>query len=350
MTNAVIEHDASTALAAHQLMQDATRLRASDIHIEPLRDYCRIRFRIDSLLHEHATLPAWQGTRLITHLKLLAELNIAEKRLPQDGRIYHTLTPTQTLSLRVSTCPHHLGEKMVLRLFNTAGKFLTLADCGFLPEQLALMQSALHAESGIILMTGPTGSGKTTTLYAALMALNTLEKNIMTIEDPIEMELNGITQVNIHPRIGLTFAAALRAFLRQDPDVILIGEIRDAETASIAMQAAQTGHLVLASLHTINATSARARLNTLGITDGSAINLIIAQRLLRKPCMHCHAQSCEHCHQGYFGQTGVFECLQPNITNTPTLTLFNAGLNKYQRGETTREELQRVLGVSHELV
>jgi type II secretory ATPase GspE/PulE/Tfp pilus assembly ATPase PilB-like protein len=347
MTNAAIEHDASTALAAHQLILDASRLRASDIHIEPLRDYCRIRFRIDSLLYEHATLPTWQGTRIITHLKLLSELNIAEKRLPQDGRLYHALTPTQTLSLRVSTCPHHLGEKMVLRLFNTAEKFLTLADCGFLPEQLDVMQASLRTESGIILITGPTGSGKTTTLYAALMALNTLEKNIITIEDPIEMEINGVTQVNIHPRIGLTFENALRAFLRQDPDVILIGEIRDAETANIAMQAAQTGHLVLASLHTINAASARARLNTLGMSDHTAIHLIIAQRLLRKPCVHCHAQGCAHCHQGYFGQTGVFECLQPNITHTPTLTLFNAGLSKCQRGETTHDELQRVLGAAH---
>lgn len=350
MNNINLEHDASTTFAVHQLILDATRLRASDIHIEPLRDYCRIRFRIDSLLHEHATLPAWQGTRMITHIKLLSELNIAEKRLPQDGRIYHALTPTQHLSLRVSTCPHHLGEKMVLRLFNTTGTFLTLENCGFLPEQLALMQNALRAQSGLMLITGPTGSGKTTTLYAALNALNTPTKNIITIEDPIEMELNGITQVNVHARIGLNFNMALRSFLRQDPDVILIGEIRDEETANMAVQAAQTGHLVLASLHTTDAASARARLHTLSTIQDTAIHLIIAQRLLRKPCAHCKTQGCDACHQGYYGQTGVFECLQPQLEPTPAITLVQAGLQKCRQGETTLAELQRVLGVSHALV
>lgn len=343
-------HDVSTEQAVHQLIHSATQARASDIHIEPLRDYCRIRFRTDSLLHEHATLPAWQGTRIITHIKLLANLNIADIRLPQDGRLYHALTPGQPLSIRVSTCPHHLGEKMVLRLFNPAGPIITLADCGLLESQLIIVQQALQAQSGLILMTGPTGSGKTTTLYAALHALNTITHNIITIEDPIEIELNGITQVNAHPRIGLTFANALRAFLRQDPDILLIGEIRDAETASIAVQAAQTGHLVLASLHTINTTSALVRLASLGLDQQSTqatLRLVLAQRLLRQPCQHCQTNGCSACHHGYLGQTGVFECLQPAIETTPALTLIQAALLKCERGETTLAECQRVLGYPH---
>jgi type II secretory ATPase GspE/PulE/Tfp pilus assembly ATPase PilB-like protein len=342
--------DASTAEAVHQLILAANTSRASDIHIEPLRDYCRIRFRIDSLLHEHATLPAWQGTRMITHIKLLAELNIAETRLPQDGRLFHALTPGQALSLRVSTCPHHLGEKIVLRLFNHAAQAVTLANCGLLESQLAIVQTAMQAQSGLILMTGPTGSGKTTTLYAALHALNTVTHNIITIEDPIEMELNGITQVNVHPRIGLNFANALRAFLRQDPDILLIGEIRDPETASIALQAAQTGHLVLASLHTINTASALARLASLGLDQPStqaSLRLVVAQRLLRQPCRHCLSAGCSACHQGYFGQTGVFECYQPALETRPALTLAQAAFIKCERGETTLAECERVLGRSH---
>lgn len=345
-------HDASTQQTVNQLIQQAVEKRASDIHIEPLRSYCRIRFRIDSLLHEIATLPHWQGLRIVTHLKFAAELNIAEKRLPQDGRLRYPLANHRDLSIRLSTCPHHLGEKMVLRLFQMHEPTLSLNHLGLLRSQYERVHQAIHQPHGLILITGPTGCGKTTTLYAALSSLNTTHKNIISIEDPVEMELNGITQVNVHPRLGLSFSAALRSFLRQDPDIIFIGEIRDQETAEIALQAAQTGHLVFASLHTLNTQSTLTRLQRLGTPSHllkESLTLIVSQRLVRKPCLLCHASSpsCNHCHEGYHGQTALFECWQPPLESQSPLSLYEAGTQKCALGETTPFELNRVLGNSH---
>lgn len=346
--------DSATQLFANELIQHAADQRATDIHIEPLRAYCRIRFRVDGLLQEINAIPHWQGLRLITHLKLAAELNITEKRLPQDGRLLHHLKNTQAISLRLSTCPHHLGEKLALRLFYHQDKPLLLSDCGLLPQQKIIVNQWIHQPHGLILITGPTNSGKTTTLYAILNELNQLEKNILTIEDPIEMELNGITQVNVHPRIGLTFSTALRSFLRQDPDIILIGEIRDQETADIALQSAQTGHLVLASLHTTQAITSLARLERFHLPESSlrsCLHLVLAQRLLRRVCQHCkgHTIHCSHCYQGYRGQTAVFECWQPQIETQPACNLHQAGFEKQQQGITNHAELIRVLGKHHAL-
>lgn len=331
-----------------QLIQEAVQSRASDIHLEPQRTHCRIRWRIDGTLHEKSTVPLWFSERILLHLKMCAELNIAEKRLPQDGR-FRADTPASAIDIRVSTCPHWLGEKMVLRLLSQASTPLTLTACGLSGTALQNTLEALSAPHGLILVTGPTGSGKTTTLYAALQHLNTPDKNIITIEDPIEIECPGLTQVSIHPRIGFGFAEALRAFLRQDPDVILIGEIRDRETAEVAFQAAQTGHLVLASLHTHDAASAFSRLHALGLSTDKLtenLRLIIAQRLLRRVCTHCRAETphCSHCLDGYHGRIGIFETLQPAIESAPAFTLRECAMQYQAQGLTTLSEINRVLG------
>lgn len=331
-----------------QHLQEAVQSRVSDIHLEPQRNHCRIRWRIDGCLHEKTTVPLWFSERILLHLKMCAELNIAEKRLPQDGR-FRVDTLSASVDIRVSTCPHWLGEKMVLRLLTQSTHPLTLADCGLLGAALRETQQALCAPHGLILVTGPTGSGKTTTLYAALQHLNTPDKNIITIEDPIEIECPGLTQVSIHPRIGFGFADALRAFLRQDPDVIFIGEIRDRETAEVAFQAAQTGHLVLASLHTHDASGTLTRLHALGLSTDKLtenLRLIIAQRLLRRVCTHCHASTpdCSHCLDGYHGRIGIFETLRPSIESAPGLSLRECALQYQTQGLTTLAEIHRVLG------
>ena len=349
-----------------RLIDDAVLQQASDIHIEPFSDDCRIRFRRDGLLSEIATIPPHFAARLITRLKILSQLNIAERRLPQDGRLR---LPHSTFDIRMNTCPTLSGEKIVLRLLHTNKFNLDIHALGLTPAQQTLFLSALTEPQGLILVTGPTGSGKTITLYSALHFLNQIEKNISSVEDPVEIELKGINQININTRIGLDFAAALRSLLRQDPDIIMIGEIRDTQTAAIAMQAAQTGHLVLSTLHTNNALETISRLKALGTLAQPfirTVSLVMAQRLVRKLCVHCKtmtADGCTYCHQGYKGRTGIFECLpitekiMPHIlsgNHSQTLqnllrkqewiSLWDAGQLLVQNGVTTQAELFRVLG------
>jgi type IV pilus assembly protein PilB len=335
----------------YQLMDDAITKHISDIHIEPFEHHCRIRFRRDGLLYEAASVPLHLANQIIMRLKIMAQLDIAEKRLPQDGRL-HIHSPTK-IDIRINTCPTFFGEKIVLRILDATQTNHSIDSLGMNDTQKELFYKQLSQPQGLILVTGPTGSGKTMTLYAALHHLNQIEKNISTAEDPVEIELPGINQVNIHSRIGLDFATTLRALLRQDPDIIMIGEIRDAETATIALQAAQTGHLVLSTLHTNHANETLSRLQSMGIATHylkNAVSLIIAQRLVRKLCIHCHPRSltrsviCEHCHHGYKGRTGIFEFLTVNADQTPPpISLWEAGLEKVRAGITNHDEIRRVI-------
>jgi len=359
-----------------KLIHDAVQKRASDIHIEPYAEHCRVRFRLDGLLYEAAQLPVHLAERVIIRLKIMANLNIAEKRLPQDGRIQLSERAMQTvrIDIRINTCPTLFGEKIVLRILNTQATFARINMLGLTAAQEELLVNKLHAPQGLILVTGPTGSGKTLTLYAALNFINHPEKNISTVEDPVEIELACVNQVNINPRIGLDFAQVLRALLRQDPDIMMVGEIRDTETAQIALQAAQTGHLVLSTLHTNNSLETISRLRAMGILPyqiADTVSLIIAQRLLRKLCDYCKeydtriqshtAIGCEKCCQGYSGRTGIFEFLpvteeiaqyilegankltfERAIQQLGCLSLWEAGLQYVQRGLTSYSELRRI--------
>ena len=271
-----------------------------------------MRCRIDGTLREVVQPHRGLHAALISRLKIMAELDIAEKRLPQDGRISLRIG-TRAVDVRVSTRPSAHGERAVLRLLDKSGQRLRLHDVGMQGATLSRFQALVQQPHGLVLVTGPTGSGKTTTLYAALAELDATRSNIMTVEDPIEYELPGIGQTQVNPRIELDFARALRAILRQDPDIIMIGEIRDFETAQIAIQASLTGHLVLATLHTNDAASAVTRLTDMGIEPfllSSSLLGVLAQRLVRKLCLHCQGQGCTECgHSGYSGRTGIFELL-----------------------------------------
>jgi len=370
------------------LIQDAIEKNGSDIHIEPHTEGYRIRFRRDGLLAEAAIVPSSLAVRVITRLKILSHLNIAERRLPQDGRF--SLPQQASIDIRLSTCPTLCGEKIVLRLLNGKKIKLDVDTIGLTKAQKELFISACIQPQGLILVTGPTGSGKTMTLYTALNFLNNIEKNISSVEDPVEIELNGINQVNINPRIGLNFASVLRALLRQDPDIIMVGEIRDTETAQIALQAAQTGHLVLSTLHTNSAIESILRLQSMGTATHhfmNSITLIIAQRLMRKLCQYCkqpeilpphthekvasstfiayRAIGCEQCYQGYSGRIGIFEFipitekiahqivsgttikqLLEQIKKEGWMLLWQAGLEKVCSGITSYAELLRVVGHS----
>lgn len=361
------------------LFNDAIQQHISDIHIESFSESCRIRFRRDGLLYEATTVPIHLAARIITRLKILSSLNIAEKRLPQDGRLQLTAFPG--LDVRINTCPTLYGEKIVLRLLNTNHIKLNINDLGMHQSQEALFISYLTQAQGLILVTGPTGSGKTISLYSALNYLNQIERNISTVEDPIEIELPGINQININLRIGFDFAIALKALLRQDPDVIMLGEIRDLQTAIMAFQAAQTGHLVLSTLHTNSAIESLNRLYAMGVPSfyfKDSLSLIIAQRLIRKLCVQCrepiiamhsnmsaNAKGCEYCHHGYAGRTGIFELLAitPEVSDlfnshfqtkhinkmlkrTNFLALHQHGMEKVSAGITTLTELKRVIGYS----
>ena len=273
----------------NMILAQAVRAGASDIHIEPYRDVSRVRFRLDGVLYERHTLNKAHHAAVVSRIKVMAKLNIAEKRLPQDGRIAISLGGRQA-GLRVSTLPTSFGERVVLRLLEKSERVLSLTELGLSREALQLMHSLVGITHGIVLVTGPTGSGKTTTLYAVLQELTAPDKNILTIEDPVEYELEGVGQIQVNPKIGLTFADGLRSIVRQDPDVILIGEIRDAETAAIAVQSALTGHLVFSTLHTNDAPGAVTRLFDMGgepFLLSSVLRGVVAQRLVRMLCPHC---------------------------------------------------------------
>jgi general secretion pathway protein E len=307
--------DAPIIRMLNALLTQAARDGASDIHIEPYERHSSVRFRVDGSLRDVVQPNRALHAALISRLKIMADLDIAEKRLPQDGRISLRIG-TRGVDVRVSTLPSAHGERAVLRLLDKSGGKLSLESVGMQGDVLDRFEQLVAQPHGIILVTGPTGSGKTTTLYAALQKLDTRRQNIMTVEDPIEYELAGVGQTQVNAKIDLDFAKALRAILRQDPDVIMIGEIRDFETAQIAIQASLTGHLVLATLHTNDAASAVTRLTDMGIEPfllSSSLLGVLAQRLLRKLCTACHGAGCTACGQtGYLGRTGVFELLVTN--------------------------------------
>ncbi|WP_158006890.1 GspE/PulE family protein [Piscirickettsia litoralis] len=309
-----------SAISNHvnQLIVHAIEQRASDIHLEPYEQSYRIRLRIDGkLIHSHSP-PKESSNQIISHIKILGRLDITETRKPQDGRFKLDIPGRGDTHFRLSSCPTLFGEKLVIRILGGTGPQPNINKLGLLPHQLHALQQAIQKPHGLILVTGPTGSGKTLTLYSILQALNHGSENISTAEDPIEILLPGINQLNINPAAGLTFPTALRAFLRQDPDVLMVGEIRDEETACIAIRAAQTGHLVLSSLHSSSATLAIDRLCNMGISHfdlASCLNLVIAQRLIRTLCSHCQGLShldCQYCHQGFLGRSAIFELLPVN--------------------------------------
>ncbi len=324
----------------NKVLIDAIRKGASDIHFEPYEDDYRVRFRIDGLLKNVAKAPVKLNQRIAARLKVMSQLDIAEKRVPQDGRIKLNLSKTRQIDFRVSTLPTLFGEKIVLRILDGSAAKLGIDKLGYEPAQQQLFLEAIHKPYGMVLVTGPTGSGKTVSLYTALGILNDETRNISTAEDPVEIRLPGVNQVQQNNKRGMTFAAALRSFLRQDPDIIMVGEIRDLETAEIAIKAAQTGHMVLSTLHTNDAPQTIARLMNMGIAPfniTSSVTLVIAQRLARRLCSNCkrpielpaHALlaegftqaqidagirlfepvGCEECTEGYKGRTGIYQVM-----------------------------------------
>jgi len=383
--------DAPVIKLVNLILSRAVRDGASDIHVEPYQGRVIIRERIDGILHDVLEVPKQVQGRLLSRLKIMARLDIAEKRLPQDGRLEVRLAG-RVIDIRASTLPTAFGERLVLRLLDQEALLLPLEQLGMDPQVLALFSTLIRAAHGIVLVTGPTGSGKTTTLYSALQAIRTAEHNIITIEDPVEYQIEGIGQVQVNPRINLTFANGLRSIVRQDPDVILVGEIRDRETAEIAIQAALTGHLVFSTLHTNDAASAVTRLIDMGIEPflvSSAVHAILAQRLVRRVCPACaeaeapnitaleelgiapadatdwhgrRGRGCAACLQtGYRGRVGIFELmamgdtLKSEILATADagrirrraiecgmIPLRQDGLRKVAQGRTTLEEVVRV--------
>lgn len=304
--------DAPIIRMLNALLTQAARDGASDIHIEPYERHSSVRFRVDGSLRDVVQAPRALHAALISRLKIMADLDISEKRLPQDGRISLRIG-TRAVDVRVSTLPSAHGERAVLRLLDKSQDQRSLEAVGMQGDVLGRFEGLITQPHGIILVTGPTGSGKSTTLYASLGRLDAGRQNILTVEDPIEYELPGVGQTQVNPKIDLTFAKALRAILRQDPDVIMIGEIRDYETAQIAIQASLTGHLVLATLHTNDAASAVTRLIDMGVEPfllSSSLRGVLAQRLVRKLCKSCAGKGCEQCgHTGYLGRTGIFELM-----------------------------------------
>ncbi|HWP65514.1 MAG TPA: type II secretion system ATPase GspE [Candidatus Limnocylindria bacterium] len=327
----------------NNLINRAVEQRASDIHVEPFENELKVRYRIDGVLHDVDTPPRRLQAAIVSRIKIMAKLNIAERRLPQDGRIKLRLMGKE-IDLRVSTLPTLYGESVVLRILDRSSIVVTLEHLGFPEDTLAQFETLIHRPYGMILVTGPTGSGKTTTLYGALDKINSPDKKIITIEDPVEYQLFGVNQIHVKPAIGLTFANGLRSIVRQDPDVIMVGEIRDAETAEIAIQAALTGHLVFSTLHTNDAAGAVARLLEMGVEDyllASSLLGVLAQRLVRRICPHCkvpaeadnsalrelvggngggavqvyEGRGCDECaHTGYRGRCGIYELLLVNET------------------------------------
>ncbi|WP_338726449.1 type IV-A pilus assembly ATPase PilB [Shewanella baltica] len=384
--------DAPIVIYINKILTDAIRKGASDLHFEPYEKRYRIRFRIDGILHEVSEPPISLAGRLSARLKVMSKLDIAERRVPQDGRIKMKLSRTKSIDFRVSTLPTLWGEKIVMRILDSSSAQLGIEKLGYEPDQEKLYLEMLAKPQGMILVTGPTGSGKTVSLYTGLNILNTEERNISTAEDPVEINLEGVNQVHINLKAGLTFASALRSFLRQDPDVVMVGEIRDLETAEIAIKAAQTGHLVLSTLHTNSAAETLTRLINMGVPGyniASSVNLIIAQRLARRLCPECKqaevipehellrlgfAQAqitqgfttfkpvgCEHCSAGYKGRVGIYEVMKMSDEIARTIMeggnslqiasqakvqgmrdLRQSGLLKVMHGVTSIAEVNRV--------
>ncbi len=385
--------DAPIVRFVNKIMLDAIRKNASDIHFEPYEKYYRIRLRVDGVLREVAQPPVQLSTKLAARLKVMSRLDIAERRVPQDGRIKMRLSKNRSIDFRVSSCPTLFGEKIVLRILDASTAMMGIDALGYEPFQKELYLKTLAKPQGMILVTGPTGSGKTVSLYTGLAILNVEDTNISTAEDPAEIVLPGVNQVNVNPKVGLTFASALRAFLRQDPDVIMVGEVRDLETAEIAIKAAQTGHLVLSTLHTNDAPQTLTRMVDMGVKPyaiATSVSLIIAQRLARRLCPNCKgsltlppeallkegftedqvrrgdfkihkAVGCSQCTDGYKGRVGLYEVLPvteaigriileggsaPHIRDQARLDgvwdLRTAGLKKVMDGYTSLEEVNRV--------
>ena len=386
------EVDTPVVRFVNKIFMDAIRQKASDIHIEPYEEKLRIRYRLDGVLHEIATPPLSLSARITARIKILSRLDIAERRMPQDGRMKLRLSKDHQIDFRVSTLPTQFGEKVVIRVLDSSGSNLGLEALGLEAEQFSLYEAAIRKPYGMILVTGPTGSGKTISLYSALSTLNSPVVNISSVEDPIEINLEGINQVNINERAGLTFATALRSFLRQDPDIIMVGEIRDLETADIAVKASQTGHLVLSTLHTNDAPATVVRLLNMGVEPfnvASSVHLIMAQRLIRRLCSTCRKPTkypeevlvsagfsrsedqkklelfgpngCDECTGGYKGRTGIFQVMpvseavtsliirnagqdeiEQQATTEGVMTLRQAGLVKVRSGITSLDEVLRV--------
>ncbi|HGH4644270.1 TPA: type II secretion system protein GspE [Enterobacter roggenkampii] len=378
----------STVDVLNHTLQQAINQRASDIHIEPMEHACQIRLRIDGVLCPQPPLAAELANLLSARLKVLGNLDIAERRLPQDGQFTIELA-NEPVSFRIATLPCSGGEKIVLRLLHQVRQALEPNALGMDAEQLACFNAVLHQPQGLILVTGPTGSGKTVTLYSALQSRNTPDVNICSVEDPIEIPLAGLNQTQINPRAGLTFQNVLRALLRQDPDIIMVGEIRDGETAGIAINAAQTGHLVLSTLHTNSTTETLIRLEQMGVARwmiSSALTMVIAQRLVRRLCPHCRRETrdqaqlprsvwprplprwqptgCDRCYHGFYGRVAIFEVLaidnalrqaiasgagtdviEASARQAGMVSLFEHGCRAVEQGLTTIEELLRVLGM-----
>ncbi len=384
--------DAPVVRYVNKILLDAINSGTSDIHFEPYEKTFRVRYRQDGMLHEVASPPINISSRLTARLKVMARMNIAERRVPQDGRIKMVLSRNRSIDFRVNTCPTLYGEKIVLRILDSSAATLGVESLGFDDKQKEDFVAAITKPYGMVLVTGPTGSGKTVTLYTALNMINNPEVNISTAEDPVEIQVAGINQVNVNPKTGLTFAEALRAFLRQDPDIVMVGEIRDLETAEIAVKAAQTGHLVLSTLHTNDAPQTLTRLANMGIPPfniASSVNLILAQRLARRLCEHCKTVDevphdalieegftdqeirqglqvykpvgCDKCTKGYKGRVGLFEVMPVseamgklimeggNAIQIRDLALSEglqelraSGLAKVKAGVTSLEEINRV--------
>ena len=384
--------DAPIVRFINKVMLDAIKKGASDIHFEPYERSYRIRFRLDGVLKEVAAPPVQLAVKMSARLKVMSRLDIAERRIPQDGRIKMKISKNRAIDFRVSTCPTLFGEKIVMRILDPSSAMLGIDALGYEPFQKKLYLESLARPHGMILVTGPTGSGKTVSLYTGLNILNTEDTNISTAEDPVEINLPGINQVNVNPKVGLTFPSALRAFLRQDPDVIMVGEIRDLETAEIAIKAAQTGHLVLSTLHTNDAPKTLTRMIDMGVKPyaiATSVSLIIAQRLARRLCNSCKAPmkippeallkegftqeeienglqifqavGCTNCTDGYKGRTGLYEVMPVSeeigriiMTGGSVLDikeqavkegvwgLRQSGLNKVRMGITSLDEINSV--------
>ena len=385
------KEDAPIVVYINKILLDAIKKGASDLHFEPYEKSYRIRFRVDGILTEVAKPPISLSSRMAARLKVMSKLDIAERRVPQDGRIKLALSKRKSIDFRVSTLPTMWGEKIVMRILDSSSAMLGIDMLGYEPEQKKIYMDALAQPQGMILVTGPTGSGKTVSLYTGLIILNTQERNISTAEDPVEINLEGINQVQINVRAGLTFPSALRSFLRQDPDIVMVGEIRDLETAEIAIKAAQTGHLVLSTLHTNSAAETLTRLLNMGVPSynvASSVSIIIAQRLARRLCTQCKTEEvipeaellnqgfpqdkigqftlfkpvgCEQCTGGYKGRVGIYEVIKigeqvANIImeggNSLDIAaqcqkegfdnLRQSGIKKAMQGMTSLEEINRV--------